>query len=106
MTDFTKITLCITLLTLGSTVRCQQQQQQIDPAYLRSYYEQIQQSRSGQPEPTPIFEQGGPSQFVPSQPSAFLPSAQQIRVKDSVGEQVNKIKTAKNSYTSMNRNSV
>lgn len=92
-TDLFKITLCLTLLSIVS-VQCQQQQQQqqIDPAYLRSYYEQIQQQggRSAAPEATPIFEQGG-SQFIPSQPSSFAPSAQQFRVKDSANEQVSEL---------------
>lgn len=84
-----QIILCLTLSTIVA-VRCQQSSQQIDPAYLRSYYEQIQQQsgRSAQQDATPIYEQGGSSQFVPSQPSSFIPSAQQIRVKDSVSEQV------------------
>lgn len=61
-----------------------QQQQQIDPAFLREYYSQIAQ-RGAPTEATPIYEQDsqqGPQQ----QQQQYL--GQQIRVRDPVSEQV------------------
>lgn len=62
-----------------------QQQQQIDPAFLREYYSQIAQ-RGAPTEATPIYEQD--SQQGP-QAQQYL--GQQIRVRDPVSDQVNKI---------------
>lgn len=60
-----------------------QQQQQIDPAFLREYYSQIAQ-RGAPTEATPIYEQDG--QQGPQQQQQYL--GQQIRVRDPVSDQV------------------
>lgn len=63
------------------------QQQQIDPAFLRDYYAQIQQQSRGAGSPseaTPIYEQ---ESAQPQQPQ-YLAAGQQFRVRDPVAEQV------------------
>lgn len=61
------------------------QQSQIDPAYLRDYYAQISQNtqRGSVADATPIFEQN-----TSFQPSQQIGNGQQIRLRDSVQEQV------------------
>lgn len=63
-----------------------QQHQQIDPAYLRQYYQQLQQqtgAASAAGDATPIYEQNS------EQSQQYITPGQQIRVKDNVQEQVN-----------------
>ncbi|KAH8360424.1 hypothetical protein KR200_004240 [Drosophila serrata] len=59
-------------------------QQGVDPAYLRQYYQQLQQqqqqAQSG--DSTPIFEQNS------EQTQQYVSSGQQIRIKDTVAEQI------------------
>lgn len=65
------------------------QQSQIDPAYLRDYYAQQQNVHRGSvSDATPIFEQNSGG-FQPS--SSQAESGQQIRLRDSVQEQVSEI---------------
>lgn len=66
----------VTILIAVATVHAQQQQQ-IDPAYLRQYYHQLAQQNggigiSGSPRSAPIFEpqeQQAPQQFAPQPPA-------------------------------------
>lgn len=58
-------------------------QQGVDPAYLRQYYQQLQQQQQqGQSDSTPIFEQNS------EQTQQYVSSGQQIRIKDTVAEQI------------------
>ncbi|XP_023298212.2 activating signal cointegrator 1 complex subunit 2 homolog isoform X2 [Lucilia cuprina] len=62
-----------------------QQHQQIDPAYLRQYYQQLQQQTGAAPsnDATPIYEQN--SEQTQQQ---YVSPGQQLRVKDNVQEQI------------------
>ncbi|XP_055322765.1 uncharacterized protein LOC129578365 [Sitodiplosis mosellana] len=65
------------------------QQQQIEPAYLRDYYAQLQQPgaiRGSVSDVTPIFEQN--TAFQPSQQINHATVGQQIRVRDPVQDQI------------------
>jgi len=61
-------------------------QQGVDPAYLRQYYQQLQhqqQQQQAQPnDGTPIFEQNS------EQTQQYVSAGQQIRIKDTVAEQI------------------
>ncbi|XP_017042666.1 myb-like protein Q [Drosophila ficusphila] len=61
-------------------------QQGVDPAYLRQYYQQLQhqqQQQQAQPhDGTPIYEQNS------EQTQQYVNAGQQIRVKDTVAEQI------------------
>lgn len=61
-------------------------QQGVDPAYLRQYYQQLQQQQQQQQaqphDGTPIFEQNS------EQTQQYVNSGQQIRIKDTVAEQI------------------
>lgn len=88
--SFTKESICLTvfLVILSTVLARPQQQQQVDPAFLRDYYAQIQQqsARGASPsEATPIYEQQ--SAQPQSQPQ-YVTAGQQVRVRDSVSEQV------------------
>ncbi|XP_067646832.1 cuticle protein 19.8 [Eurosta solidaginis] len=60
------------------------QQQNVDPAYLRQYYQQLQQQQQQQqnPDGTPIYEQNS------EQSQQYVAQGQQFRVKDTVREQI------------------
>ncbi|XP_022212782.2 bromodomain-containing protein DDB_G0280777 [Drosophila obscura] len=62
----------------------QAQQGGVDPAYLRQYYQQLQQQQqqSSQGAETPIYEQNS------EQTQQYVNSGQQIRLKDTVAEQI------------------
>lgn len=83
--------LCVLLPSIDMIV-ARPQQPQIDPAYLRDYYQQQQQQqqqhqvRGSVADVTPIFEQS--TSFQPSSPQIGV--GQQIRVRDPVSEQVKK----------------
>uniref|UniRef100_A0A3F2Z487 Uncharacterized protein n=1 Tax=Glossina pallidipes TaxID=7398 RepID=A0A3F2Z487_GLOPL len=80
--------IVVTLTLLGNYVKVKaQHQQQIEPAYLRQYYQQLQQHQQagaggGAADATPIYEQNG------EQPEHYVASGQQLRVKDTVQEQI------------------
>ncbi|KAI9581565.1 hypothetical protein GQX74_012890 [Glossina fuscipes] len=82
--------IVVTLTLLGNYVKVKaQHQQQIEPAYLRQYYQQLQQHQhqqavagGGAADATPIYEQNA------EQPEHYMPSGQQLRVKDTVQEQI------------------
>ncbi|XP_017129314.1 alpha/beta-gliadin A-IV [Drosophila elegans] len=60
-------------------------QQGVDPAYLRQYYQQLQHQQQQQAQPqegTPIYEQNS------EQTQQYVNSGQQIRIKDTVAEQI------------------
>lgn len=75
-------------LLLSAVYARPQHQQQIDPAFLQQYYTQVAQAagaRAGA-EATPIFEQDSSADL--QQQHYVSPQAQQIRIKDSVADQV------------------
>lgn len=85
MKYFALTTMC---LLLSAVQARPQHQQQIDPAYLQQYYAQVAQAsgaRAGA-EATPIFEQD--SSADQQQQQYLAPQAHQIRLKDSVADQV------------------
>lgn len=88
-----------TFFTILSLASCQHQQQ-IDPAYLQQYYAQVAQAagaaRSGAIA-TPIYEQENSANQQPQYIAQA--QAQQIRVKDTVQEQV---KFYSNKYNNVN----
>ncbi|KAH8380236.1 hypothetical protein KR009_009579, partial [Drosophila setifemur] len=60
-------------------------QQGVDPAYLRQYYQQLQHQQQNQGQTvdgTPIYEQNS------EQTQQYVSSGQQIRIKDTVSEQI------------------
>lgn len=79
-------TVFVTLLSLS----CGRPQQGIDPAYLRQYYQQLAQNTGAQApsDGTPIYESESRQDSAPR----YLPGGQQIRIKDTVNEQVSYIK--------------
>lgn len=74
--------IMITLALVGRSWA--QQHQQIDPAYLRQYYQQLQQQTGAAAagDATPIYEQNS------EQTQQYISPGQQLRVKDNVQEQV------------------
>ncbi|XP_073838097.1 cuticular protein 66D [Musca autumnalis] len=72
--------IIVTLAVLGHVGA--QQHQQIDPAYLRQYYQQLQQQTGAAGDATPIYEQNS------EQTQQYITPGQQLRVKDNVQEQV------------------
>lgn len=79
--------IIFSLCLIGHTAVSGQQHQQIDPAYLRQYYQQLQQQTGAAPsgDATPIYEQNSEQ----SQ-QQYVQPGQQLRVKDNVQEQVRK----------------
>ncbi|XP_023037463.1 putative uncharacterized protein DDB_G0271606 [Drosophila willistoni] len=57
-------------------------QQGVDPAYLRQYYQQLQQQQARPDDGTPIYEQNS------EQTQQYVNAGQQIRLKDTVQEQI------------------
>ncbi|XP_037936065.1 putative mediator of RNA polymerase II transcription subunit 26 isoform X2 [Teleopsis dalmanni] len=57
------------------------QQQGVDPAYLRQYYQQLQQQQGNSGDATPIYEPNS------EQSQQYVSPGQQLRVKDNVQEQ-------------------
>ena len=82
------LTICACIL-IGSAFA--QSHQQIDPSYLQQYYSQVAQAagaaRAGAG--APIFEQDSLTEQQQHQQYLTQP-AQQIRLKDSVSDQVSK----------------
>lgn len=76
--------IIISLAIIGHFNVAGQQHQQIDPAYLRQYYQQLQQQTgaAGGGDATPIYEQNS------EQSQQYITPGQQLRVKDNVQEQV------------------
>ncbi|SPP77392.1 putative cyclin-dependent serine/threonine-protein kinase DDB_G0272797/DDB_G0274007 isoform X2 [Drosophila guanche] len=78
--------LFLVVATAALCVAITQAQQQggVDPAYLRQYYQQLQQQQqsSSQGAETPIYEQNS------EQTQQYVNAGQQIRVKDTVAEQI------------------
>ncbi|XP_030572573.1 putative cyclin-dependent serine/threonine-protein kinase DDB_G0272797/DDB_G0274007 [Drosophila novamexicana] len=74
------------LLVVATVAICGvvQAQQGVDPAYLRQYYQQLQQQQQQQQpsDGTPIYEQNS------EQTQQYVSSGQQIRIKDTVAEQI------------------
>ncbi|XP_023179357.2 alpha-protein kinase 1 [Drosophila hydei] len=74
------------LLVVATVAICGvvQAQQGVDPAYLRQYYQQLQQQQQQQQpsDGTPIYEQNS------EQTQQYVSSGQQIRLKDTVAEQI------------------
>ncbi|XP_017863915.1 PREDICTED: cuticle protein 21 [Drosophila arizonae] len=74
------------LLVVATVAICgvAQAQQGVDPAYLRQYYQQLQQQQQQQrpSDGTPIYEQNS------EQTQQYVSSGQQIRLKDTVAEQI------------------
>ncbi|XP_037936064.1 mediator of RNA polymerase II transcription subunit 15 isoform X1 [Teleopsis dalmanni] len=58
------------------------QQQGVDPAYLRQYYQQLQQQQGNSGDATPIYEPNS------EQSQQYVSPGQQLRVKDNVQEQI------------------
>lgn len=77
--------IIFSLALIGHSVVYGQQHQQIDPAYLRQYYQQLQQQTGAaqSADATPIYEQN--SEQTQQQ---YVSPGQQLRVKDNVQEQV------------------
>ena len=77
--------IIFSLALIGQMAVYGQQHQQIDPAYLRQYYQQLQQQTGAaqQGDATPIYEQNS----EPTQ-QQYVSPGQQLRVKDNVQEQV------------------
>ncbi|TMW52184.1 hypothetical protein DOY81_002743 [Sarcophaga bullata] len=77
--------IIFSLALIGQTAVYGQQHQQIDPAYLRQYYQQLQQQTGAaqQGDATPIYEQNS----EPTQ-QQYVSPGQQLRVKDNVQEQI------------------
>lgn len=85
MKTFALTAMCLLLAAVNARA---QHQQQIDPAYLQQYYAQVAQAagaRAGA-EATPIFEQD--SSADQQQQQYLAPQAHQLRIKDSVADQV------------------
>jgi len=76
--------LLVALLCLSVSLVLAQQHQSVDPAYLRQYYQQLQQQQQqhGSADATPIYEQNS------EQTQQYITPGQQIRIKDTVQEQV------------------
>lgn len=72
------------LALLGVVVLVSAQQQNVDPAYLRQYYQQLQQQQHQQQgaDATPIYEQNS------EQTQQYVSQGQQFRLKDTVREQI------------------
>ncbi|KAH8365719.1 hypothetical protein KR093_003785 [Drosophila rubida] len=74
------------LLVVATVAICGvvQAQQGVDPAYLRQYYQQLQQQQHQQQpsDGTPIYEQNS------EQTQQYVSAGQQIRLKDTVSEQI------------------
>lgn len=81
-----KLLLFSSLLSIVFTLP--QHQQQIDPAYLQQYYAQVAQAAGARAagDATPIFEQDNAANQQPQ----YIAQGQQIRIKDSVADQVKK----------------
>ncbi|KAM7357084.1 cuticular protein 66D isoform 1-T1 [Cochliomyia hominivorax] len=79
------IIFSLALIGHTTTAVSGQQHQQIDPAYLRQYYQQLQQQTGAAPsgDATPIYEQN--SEQTQQQ---YVQPGQQLRVKDNVQEQI------------------
>ncbi|XP_075162181.1 cuticular protein 66D [Haematobia irritans] len=78
------VIIMVSLAIMGHHVSAQQHQQ-IDPAYLRQYYQQLQAGTGAASAPgdaTPIYEQNS------EQSQQYITPGQQLRVKDNVQEQV------------------
>lgn len=89
MRSFQKVIVVFGAL-LGASVIAQQQA--VDPAYLRQYYQQLSSHGSaGNPEATPIYEQNEQQQ------QQYVNPGQQIRVKDNVQEQIRAQQQQRNS---------
>lgn len=65
-----------------------QHAQQIDPAYLQQYYQQVAQAAGARAaaDATPIIEQESAGDY--QQQQYVAPQVQQLRIKDSVSAQV------------------
>ncbi|EDV96242.1 putative uncharacterized protein DDB_G0271606 [Drosophila grimshawi] len=73
------------LLVVATVAFCgvAQAQQGVDPAYLRQYYQQLQQQQQHQPsDGTPIYEQNS------EQTQQYVSAGQQVRLKDTVSDQI------------------
>lgn len=86
MRSFKSIALTTITLLFSIVYARPQVQQPIEPAYLRDYYSQIAQDARGAAgsEATPIYEQD----TAQIQQPQYVSQGQQIRIRDSVSEQI------------------
>lgn len=87
MRSFTLSTALLPLI-IAITSAYPQHQQQIDPAFLQQYYQQVAGAAGAARSPggavaTPIYEQDNAANQQPQ----YIAQGQQIRVKDTVQEQ-------------------
>lgn len=88
MRSFTLSTALLPII-IAITSAYPQHQQQIDPAYLQQYYQQVAQAAGAARSPgaTPIYEQDNAANQQPQ----YITQGQQLRVKDTVQEQARNI---------------